>query len=256
MRVTRSIVPNLFTLMNLFMGFNSIVAISHDDYWRGAMFILLAGVFDMLDGVVARLIKSTSEFGAELDSLCDVVSFGVAPSFLLWKVYFYQFPDYGILLAALPALGGAIRLARFNVKLTSFEDKNYFSGLPIPSSAMTIASYIVFFQITNEYPQEVKNIAIIVVTLLSSFAMVSTVKFDNMPRPTKKSIKQRPAAAVIFLIGLIVSAISLGKYIFPFMIFYIIASFIRQLVFWIREGHEASDDLDESDAPEPEPYDT
>lgn len=255
MRVTRSIVPNLFTLMNIFMGFNAIVYISHDDYLKGAIFILLAGVFDALDGVMARLIKSTSEFGAELDSLCDAVSFGVAPGYMLYKVQFHQFGDLGILLASLPALAGVIRLARFNVKMTSFEDKNYFNGLPIPSSALTIISYIIFFHLSSDYSSDLKFWAIIVVTLLTTFAMVSNIKFDNMPRPTRKSIKQRPVAAAAFFIGLLISIISKGKYIFPCLLFYIFASFVRQLFFWYKESREAIDDIDETDIPEPEAYD-
>ena len=125
MRFTRSIVPNLFTLMNVFMGFSAIIYIADGQLYKAGLFILLAGLFDALDGIIARLLKATSELGAELDSLCDAVSFGVAPAFMLYQAYFYQFNEYGILLASLPALAGVTRLARFNVMLTSFEDKLY-----------------------------------------------------------------------------------------------------------------------------------
>ncbi|MFM8438896.1 MAG: CDP-alcohol phosphatidyltransferase family protein, partial [Candidatus Kapaibacterium sp.] len=81
-RRTRSVIPNLFTLANLFCGFSAIVAYAHGDFSHGTSLIFAAGVFDMLDGVMARLTRSASELGVELDSLCDAVSFGVAPSFL------------------------------------------------------------------------------------------------------------------------------------------------------------------------------
>jgi len=86
MRITRSIIPNLFTLANLFSGFTAIIHISDGNYDKAAIFIFIAGIFDALDGMMARLTKSTSELGVELDSLCDAVSFGLAPSFMLYKI--------------------------------------------------------------------------------------------------------------------------------------------------------------------------
>ncbi|MFZ9815622.1 MAG: CDP-diacylglycerol--serine O-phosphatidyltransferase, partial [Candidatus Kapaibacteriota bacterium] len=144
MRITRSIIPNLFTLANLFSGFSAIVAISEGDLQRAGMFILFAGMFDVLDGTMARLTRSTSELGVELDSLCDAVSFGVAPSFLLYSTVLYVIGPIGVLIASLSALAGVYRLARFNVQLAGFEDKLYFSGMPIPSGALILVSYGIF----------------------------------------------------------------------------------------------------------------
>jgi CDP-diacylglycerol--serine O-phosphatidyltransferase len=146
----------LFTLANAFMGFTAIVHISQNRFWLGALFILAAGVFDMLDGLVARLTKSASEFGAMLDSMCDAVSFGVAPSFLLYVVHFSSMSEPGILIASLPALAGVIRLARFNVQMNGFEDKYYFTGMPIPGGAITIVSYVVFYHIPGLFPTQVR----------------------------------------------------------------------------------------------------
>ena len=95
-RITRSIVPNLLTLANLFAGFLSIVYSSQGNYSSAAIFIFAAAVFDMLDGFMARLINAASEFGVELDSLCDAVSFGIAPSFLLYQIYFHELGELGI----------------------------------------------------------------------------------------------------------------------------------------------------------------
>ncbi|TAL71070.1 MAG: CDP-diacylglycerol--serine O-phosphatidyltransferase [Bacteroidetes bacterium] len=254
MRITRSIVPSLFTLLNLFNGFAAIVFISQDEFYKASIFILFAAIFDMLDGVMARLIHSTSEFGAELDSISDVVSFGAAPAYMLYKAHFFQLQETGILIAALPALAGAIRLARFNVKLSTHKDKIYFTGLPIPSSALTIVSYVLFYHLSPDFSAHTKSITSIVVVALTSLAMVSTIKFDNLPRLTWRSIKQRPVVTSLFAIGIIASIITKGKLVFPLMMFYIVASGFRQVFFWLKELREPEIDIDESEAPEPELY--
>jgi CDP-diacylglycerol--serine O-phosphatidyltransferase len=153
MRVTRSVIPNLFTLANLFCGFAAIVACFEGHLDRAALLIITAGVFDMLDGVVARITRSTSEFGVELDSLCDAVSFGVAPSAMLYQAMFHDWHQWGLLLASLPALAGVLRLARFNIQLTSMEDKLYFRGMPIPAGAFMIVSYLALWLPSESIPE-------------------------------------------------------------------------------------------------------
>lgn len=254
MRITRSIIPNLFTLANAFMGFTAIVHISHNDFWMGAVFILAAGVFDMLDGLVARLTKSASEFGAMLDSMCDAVSFGVAPSFMLYVVFFASIGEMGILLASLPALAGVIRLARFNVQMNGFEDKYYFTGMPIPGGAITIVSYVIFFHIPGLIPIEYVPFSITAVSVIASLAMVSRVKFDNIPRFTLRYIKQKPIVFTVFIAGVIGSVVSKGVFLFPFMAFYIAASSVRHFFKWLKEYREATDEIDESDIEEPGHY--
>lgn len=255
MRITRSIVPNFFTLANLFMGFIAIVYISQNDYRAGVFFIILAGLFDTLDGVMARLIKSASEFGAELDSLCDAVSFGVAPAFMCYQIHYKYLGEIGIFLSALPALAGVIRLARFNVQLASLEDKKYFTGLPIPSSAITIISFILFYYIPSDWDFYTKSAMMNAIVIICSLAMVSRIKYDNLPRPTLRYIKQKPVIFTIFLIGLILSVITKGYAIFPFMLFYIIGSAIRHFINWLKTTPEAPDELDESEAEEPTRFD-
>ena len=253
-RVTKSLVPNLLTLVNLFSGFAAIVYVAEGDIKRGAMFILIAAVFDMLDGLVARLINAASEFGAELDSLCDVVSFGVAPSFMIYKMYFYQFTEFGILIAALPALTGAARLARFNIQLTSLEDKIYFKGLPIPSAALTIISFVLFVDTYTFIPTDYIGYIYLFIVLLVSYSMISTIKFDNIPRPTKKSFQQRPLVTIIFIIGIVASVISLGQLVFPFMLLYIVGSTIRHLITLVKETIEPDEEIDDSEDSDPTPF--
>jgi len=253
MRVTRSIIPNLFTLANLFCGFGSILASSQGEFERAAMLILLSGIFDALDGVIARLVRSTSEFGVELDSLCDAVSFGVAPSVMLWNVFFYQWLNWGLLLASLPALMGVLRLARFNVQLTSMEDKAYFRGMPIPAAAFTIVSYVLFTHLSGDVSPEWQPALITAMVVMVSLAMVSTIKYDNMPRPTKRGIRERPVVFVVFLAGLLAALLTKGKAIFPFMVLYMVGGAVRHAIYLIRTGgkDEADDTLEE---PDPDPF--
>ncbi len=123
-----SFIPSLFTVLNLFCGFLSVVNASTGNIEAACLFIIYAGLFDAFDGVVARFTGTSSRFGVELDSLADVVSFGAAPSFILYKAYFEQFDGMGIAISALVMIFAALRLARFNTQLVGF-DKNYFSGV-------------------------------------------------------------------------------------------------------------------------------
>ncbi len=252
LRVTRSLVPNLLTLVNLFCGFASIVYSSQGLIEKSTFFILIAAIFDLLDGFAARLIKAASEFGAELDSLCDVVSFGVAPSFILYQSYFYQYNELGILLSSFPALAGASRLARFNIQLVSLEDKKYFTGLPIPAGALTILSYVIFIHKELNQYQTYQSIAIFIITILTSLVMVSTIKFNNMPRPTKQYFKENPFFSIFALISIVVSIITKGKAVFLVMMIYIIFSIIKHLFIIYNHSKLDDDDLEIEDSDDSE----
>jgi len=235
-RLTRSIIPNLLTLGNLFSGFSAIIYISRNEFEIAAMMVLIAGIFDALDGVIARLIRSTSAIGVELDSLCDAVSFGIAPSFMIYQIYFYQLEQIGVVVSSLPALAGVYRLARFNVQAT-FEDKTYFKGMPIPSAALLIISYCIFH--FNNLQQGKYGVALLyAVTLIASFSMISTVKFDNLPRPNWLYLKKYPWKFAITLIALMISIITHGGFIFPFMLFYVIYSYIKHLYHYFKKSYK------------------
>ena len=135
--------PNLLTSMNFILGFLSILASSENRFERAAWAILLASIFDMLDGRVARLTNTTSKFGVEFDSLCDLVSFGVAPAFLMYHCALAPFGRGGIVVALIFGLCGALRLARFNV-MAEVLPKSYFQGLPIPIASLTICTAYFF----------------------------------------------------------------------------------------------------------------
>lgn len=233
-RITRSIIPNLLTLGNLFSGFSAIIYISRNEFEIAAIMILIAGIFDTLDGVVARLIRSTSAIGVELDSLCDVVSFGVAPSFMIYQMYFYQFEQIGIVISSLPALAGVYRLARFNVQAT-LEDKTFFKGMPVPSAALLIVSYCVFHFDYSAENDDLKVATLLAVTLVASVSMISTIKFDNLPRPNWDYIKLYPFKFIITLVAIIISIITHGKFIFFFMVFYVLYSYLRFVVQYFKK---------------------
>ena len=228
--ITRSVVPNLLTLGNIFSGFAAIIYISEGNLVLGTFYIVMAAIFDMLDGIIARLLRATSEIGAELDSLCDAVSFGVAPSFMLYKAYFAQLGDIGILLSSLPALAGVLRLARFNAQLTSFEDKLYFKGLPIPGGALTIVSFVMLFLDNNYLGDDYTRILAFAVVVIVPLAMVSTIKFDNFPRPSPKSFKANPIMFIGVILAFIIGYITKGKSVFPTMMLYITFSAIKHFI--------------------------
>ncbi len=223
MRLFRQLVPHLFTLANLFAGFHAIVLIAQQQLVEGFAFIVLAALFDMLDGILSRAIGVASEFGVELDSLSDVVSFGVAPAYLLWVAHFHSLGGVGMLLAAVPALAGALRLARFNVQLTSLADKLSFVGLPIPAAALTLGSYVVFF-----HPRGIAAPwdTVVLTGLVLSVAglMLSRVAFLNVPRYTRRFIRQHPVQTLVFTLGVLAAVLTGGWALFPLLMVYIVGS--------------------------------
>ncbi len=205
--IPRSAVPSFFTLMNLFCGFLAIIQVSEGDLQKAAWLILLAAFFDMLDGMMARLTNGTSLFGMELDSLCDVVSFGVAPSFMIWSFGLKDLGTTGVIVASLPALAGAIRLARFNVNYEGTKSA-YFSGLPIPTTAMVIVAIILNDDLVREWVSDRGDLNLILTTVIVlAGLMVTSIPFDAPPKPTARYARKYPFQAIFSLltiIGLIV----------------------------------------------------
>jgi len=183
--------------MNLFCGFLSLIQVYDGNLENAAWLIILAGFFDGLDGMMARLTNGTSLFGVELDSLSDVVSFGVAPSFLIWAAGLSEMGTTGVIIASLPALAGAIRLARFNI---SFEGTkgDYFSGLPIPVSAAVIVAIILNEDLLQDLFLGNGDLRIVTTTvILLAGLMVSTIPFDSFPQPSAAYIRKKPLKAIL-----------------------------------------------------------
>ncbi len=242
--------------MNLFSGFFAIVKAADGDYMAATWLIVLAGIFDALDGAMARLTNSTSEFGVELDSLADVVSFGAAPSFILYSAFFRQWETIGVVIASLPALCGALRLARFNVQLVGF-DKDYFRGLPIPSAAYVLISYLVFYHLPADglLPAAAKPALLTSITIGVSLLMVSTVRYDTLPKPSKRSIAKAPLKFAVLLAGIVASVITRGEAIFPFMLLYLLFGMVRHTAYVLGRPGDAEDEDDTVEGEEASPFD-
>ena len=218
-------IPSLFTVLNLFCGFMSLISAEAENFQQACLFIIYAGLFDAFDGVVARFTGTSSRFGVELDSLADVVSFGAAPSFLLYKAYFHLQDGFGIALASLIMIFGALRLARFNAQLVGF-DKNYFSGVPVPIPAVTVSAFFLFYFNKNFSPQ-LSEIFVYSLAIVLPLLMVSKFKYDTAPKFSKRDIKEHPVKFVIVLLSAILIAVTKGEGLFAFCLFYISTGIFR-----------------------------
>ena len=206
----RAAVPNFFTLMNLLAGFFSLIQSAAGNLEAAAWLVVLAAFFDLLDGMMARLVGVTGEFGVELDSLSDVVSFGVAPSFLLYQFGLNQLdPLWGGLLASLPALFGAVRLAKFNSLTSPGEKSTEFTGLPIPAQAGTVVVFILtsvdqqWFDVLAR-PQI--SILITIVVGLSAL-MVSPISFPALPQPNAANLRTYRLRFLLFLLAIVLGIV-------------------------------------------------
>ena len=172
------VLPNLFTASSIFVGVISIVEASKEHFVLASWLILLALVFDGLDGRIARMTNTTSQFGVEFDSLADIISFGIAPAMLLYFFIGDEFGRFGILVSALYVIFGAIRLARFNIS-TAKTDPNVFIGLPIPTAAIFISMWILLF---HKYTLEDYSAALLILALFVAVLMVSNIRYPSFKK--------------------------------------------------------------------------
>ncbi|HPN37225.1 MAG TPA: CDP-diacylglycerol--serine O-phosphatidyltransferase [Melioribacteraceae bacterium] len=233
-KFSKAIIPNSFTAMNIICGFFSIVYASQGSFTIAAIFIIVASIFDALDGMIARFFKTSSSFGVELDSLSDVVSFGAAPAFLIYKSYLHNFEFWGIVLSSFVLVFGAFRLARFNTQLEDIETKHDFKGLPIPVQAITLSSFIISFS-KNGTIQPPFHLLIIPLILLLSFLMVSKIKYDALPKMKNKSLKGKIIYLSILVIGLILLVLTGGNILFYMFISLVLFGILRSLYYFIIE---------------------
>ncbi len=239
------ILPNLFTTGSLFAGFYSIVATTNGDYRTAAIWILVSAIFDGLDGKVARLTGTSSKFGVEYDSLADLVSFGVTPGLLMYCWALRPFGRLGWLAAFLYVACAALRLARFNVQVTTVESKR-FVGLPTPAAAAMVSSTVLLFSHFG-WPSSFKKLAILILIYLLAFLMVSNFRYYSFKDP--ELIKRQPffflVAAVLLLT--IIAAMPVVM-LFSLFICYTFSGPIGFVLTWPRrrrlekafhKGHEA-----------------
>ena len=221
------ILPNLVTAGSLFAGFYSMVATLNGDYATAALWIFISAICDGLDGKVARLTNTTSQFGVEFDSLADLVAFGVTPGLMMYSWALRPFGRIGWLAAFLFVVGSALRLARFNVQVTTVESKR-FVGLTTPAAACAVASTVLLFNYFG-WPSSYKHVAILGLIYLLAFLMVSNVKYYSFKDP--ELIKRQPFGfLVLAVILLIIIAAEPAIMIFIIMMIYIFSGPVAYLV--------------------------
>ncbi len=173
------ILPSLFTTGNVFCGFYAFIAVFNDMHYVAAWAIVVAMIFDVLDGRIARMTKTTSAFGVQYDSLADIISFGMAPAFLVYSWVLKPFGRLGWMAAFLFLLCAALRLARFNVTKPDVKG-DHFTGLPTPAAAAVIASIVIAFE--DLFATRVHPIVMVGVVVTLAFLMVSNIKYPAMKK--------------------------------------------------------------------------
>ena len=254
LRISRSIVPNFFTVLNIFFGFLSIILSVQGKFILAGWYIFFSALCDTLDGLMARLTNSASEFGVELDSLADVVSFGVAPSFLFYQLVLSTFGPLGTIVASAQLVFGAIRLARFNVQLVGFS-KDYFIGLPIPFSALTLVSYLFFVSPARIAAEPSLQYILIGCIILCGLLMVSTIRYPVFPKLSLRTVRAFPVQSLAALAAVILVIGTGGKALFPVFVSVILYGIVRTLYQAIlrldRERRGDVDDTEEHHHPTP-----
>ena len=197
------VIPSLFTVGNMLCGFASVLYALHNQLERAGYLILIAGFLDGLDGRIARLTHSTSEFGKEYDSLADVISFGVAPAILAYQWSLRGLGRWGWGVAFLFLVAGSVRLARFNVK-AGVSDRRFFTGLPIPGGAGALTLMVLVATMSDLGVDRPIAIAAAVFVLLVSILMVSKVPYRS---GKEFNLRQRWPAAAFFTIAVVVAAL-------------------------------------------------
>ena len=209
------LLPSLFTTGNVFCGFYAFIAVFNDMFYTAAWAIVFAIIFDVLDGRVARLTNTTSEFGEQYDSLADIISFGMAPAFLAYAWVLKPYGRLGWMAAFLFLLCGALRLTRFNISQPDVKSQ-HFVGLPIPGAAAVIASIIIAFE--DIFTTKLSPVIMVVVVYLLAFLMVSNIKY---PAFKKLEFKKR---------------VAFSRFLFVILFLFILATIPRIALFVISFG--------------------
>ncbi len=225
--------PNTFTALNMACGFFSIILGWKGQFYQASMLLVLGAIFDSVDGRVARMTGTQSAFGEQFDSISDVVTFGVAPAFLVYNKFFFDLGRIGLITSFVFLLCGALRLARFNANIDKVSS-DFFQGLPIPSGALAILGITLF---SLEFP-EINNFQPLIVAyvLAIAFLMISNIPFNSFKNsPWVKAHKKR----VLFIIFSIVALTFIYEevMIVSVMLLYILSS----LIYYVRNRDKLKD---------------
>lgn len=200
------VLPNLITIANLFCGYMSVIFSIKGEFKSAAIAVVIAAIFDQLDGRLARLTHATSKFGAELDSLCDLVSFGFAPALLMYLWALNAYGRVGMMACFLFVACGALRLARFNVQVGVVE-KNYFQGLPIPMAAGILTTSYLAFDEMGWTPDQLYGKLLLAMVILMAFVMVSNFRYRSF-----KDLDLKERLPFMYLIAGLVVLVTVALY--------------------------------------------
>ncbi|HEU4699884.1 MAG TPA: CDP-diacylglycerol--serine O-phosphatidyltransferase [Gemmatimonadales bacterium] len=237
------VMPSAFTLGNLFFGFWAIVSAANGNFRWAGWFIVFAAILDMLDGRIARLSNTGTKFGAELDSLIDVISFGVAPALVMYFLEFAAAGKFAWVLCFIYVVAAAVRLARYNVLAHDAPYSSWFTGLPSPAAGIVLATWFPFSQ-TEWYRAsmpylDLQHQGLVVLLLLVALLMVSNVKYPKFPPIGTKSAKR--LAGLVFTLALLVGGITYPEYVlFPFALAYIAFGLARSTLLSLMEQRAES----------------
>ncbi|MBD02691.1 MAG: CDP-diacylglycerol--serine O-phosphatidyltransferase [Candidatus Marinimicrobia bacterium] len=224
----RSFIPNLATVFNMFLGFLAITLILNDEPIKAGWVMMVAILFDVIDGKLARLMGLSSRFGTEFDSLADTISFCAVPSVLVYSIYVDGLPSLlKVIISFIPLLFGTIRLAKFNI-ISDENPKPYFIGLTTPLSAITIISFMLFnYQLYGDMGDP--RLAIFLIIILS-FLEISPVRFSKFPLLSLKKGRSNNLRLFGIFIALFTLVFFKGLVLFPLMSIYISWSIIQWML--------------------------
>ena len=207
------ILPNLLTTTNMFFGFMSIIFAIRGEYIFGSYAIVAAAIFDLLDGRVARLTDTTSAFGAQYDSLSDMVSFAMAPALIMYLWALQPFGRIGWLACFAFVACGALRLARFNVQVA--QERTYFHGLPIPMAAGIVASSVLCFK--DLELEASRNVLLLLMTFMLGITMVSSFRYKSFK---DINLKRKQPFTYLVVGVLIIISVALKPEVMLFALFF------------------------------------
>lgn len=240
------ILPSLFTVGNLAVGFLSIVWSIHNEFTPASWAIIVCIGLDIIDGRIARWTKTSSKFGVELDSLADLVAFGVAPAILIYQVVLHTLNRPGIAIALFFVIAGALRLARFNVKALEGESLPHFAGLPIPAAAGILASFVLSYQLfenggeitVKTIPLLMKRMPFFFKSIAPIMILISILMLSNVPYASFKKLKLSRPKSLQLLVFIVLALLLIITFpqntIFILFLLYLLTGIIGYVVRYLR----------------------
>jgi CDP-diacylglycerol--serine O-phosphatidyltransferase len=237
------LLPSMFTVGNLFCGYACIVYAMRGEYATAAPFIGFAMVLDMLDGRIARMTGTASDFGIELDSLADVISFGMAPAILSFTWGLQPLGRLGWAVGFLFVAAAALRLARFNIQV-GVQDKRYFVGMPSPAAAAVPAATV--FAYPWGFENYAESLAVMPMVIVPALLMVSTVRFRSFKT---FDLQARRSYSVLLVVAIVIALIAAQPaYLLVALAYTYLASSFVELI-WTRLRRRGGHDEPKAAAP-------